>query len=78
MRGSGPGQERRRIVLVHLIAVLILSFLGTFTLAYVLEPSRFWLAVIVVAVPVVVSTSAVKNLVMALDMAEYRSDAGDG
>ncbi|NIP37389.1 MAG: hypothetical protein GWN39_20745 [Thermoplasmata archaeon] len=70
--------DSRRIVLVHLIAVLVLSFLGTFTLAYVLEPSRFWLAVIVVAVPVVISTSAMKNLVMALDVAEERSGVGDG
>ncbi len=57
----------RRLILLHLLAAAVVSFLGTFTLVLVLEPSRFFLVVIMVGLPVIVTTTAVKSLVASLD-----------
>jgi hypothetical protein len=50
-----------------MLAAAVISFLGTFTLVFVLEPSPFLVVVIMVGVPMMVTTTAVKSLVASID-----------
>jgi hypothetical protein len=65
-----PTNRRERLILVHLVLTLVISFFGTFLVFRWLEPSRFMGILITVGLPVAVTGGMVTLLTQALDDAE--------
>lgn len=73
-----PKTGRERIILVHLVLTLVISFFGTFLVFSWLEPSRSMGILITVGLPVAVTGGMVTLLTQVLDDAGGDPPAGKG
>jgi len=62
--------ERKRLILIYLLAALVLSFFGTFTAVLLVQPGWFLGVIIVIGLPIAVTTSMVTHLNQSIDRTE--------